>query len=150
MKPKKLSHKIFLESFKYAPKVAVNLLLKDKNGKILLAKRNKPPFKDYWHIAGSFLHKGERLIDCANRVASEELGINIKNKEKILIGVFDDISNDPRGHVVDIVYEYIVEDEVKFKPKSSRTKEIRFFRNLPSEIGFNHRETLHKLGFNDI
>ena len=176
MKPKKLPYNKFLESFKYAPRPAVNLLVVRENGAILLTKRKKPPFAGSWHLPGSFVLKGEALMDCAKRVAKEELGIEIEAKVKKVdrltgleqkqdaftsVGLFDDIGGDPRGHVVDLVYQCTIKFEkaskgltlayAKVRPYQKfktigDSAEIKFFKKLPKNIGFNHRETLKKLG----
>lgn len=142
MKPKKLPYKKFLESFKYAPRPAVNLLVVRDDGAILLTKRKRPPFAGSWHLPGSFVLKGEALMDCVKRVAKEELGIEVRNAE--LVEAFDDIIGDPRGHVVDLVYR--CELLGKLPTPVGDTAEIKFFNKLPKNIGFNHRETLKKLG----
>ena len=108
--PQKLPYEQFLKTFELAPRVAVNLLIEGEvcetsRGKkeILLTRRKKPPFAGSWHLPGSFVLKGESLMDCVQRVANEELGLKVKNAT--LVGVFDDIDGDPRGHVVDLVYQ---------------------------------------------
>ncbi len=155
MTPKKLSYKLFLKSFQFAPRPAVNLLVTRSDAAILLTKRQKPPFAGSWHLPGSFVLKGETLLDCVNRVAKEELGVKVENIE--LAGTFDDIAGDPRGHVVDLVYRCQIKPDQKrpglfgkgpaFPESVGDTAEVRFFKKLPAKIGFNHRETLIKLGY---
>jgi len=159
MKPKKLPYKKFLESFKFAPRLAVNLLIEREVSdtsqrrrlQVLLTRRKKPPFAGSWHLPGSFVLKGEALMDCVNRVAKEELGIKVEYIK--LAGVFDDINGDPRGHVVDLVYRCEIKKGLSLRSKDSPlhavsdTAAIRFFKKLPAKIGFNHRETLAKLGY---
>ena len=174
MTPKKLPYKVFLKSFQYVPRPAVNLLVerevcetsRRQNGKfrklpikeVLLTRRKKPPFAGSWHLPGSFVLKGESLMDCVKRVAKEELGIKVENVR--LARVFDDIKGDPRGHVVDLVYRCYIKLNQKRPglagqgqafpelPKSvGDTAEIKFFKKLPENIGFNHKDTLKKLGY---
>jgi len=161
MIPKKLPYKLFLKSFQFAPRPAVNLLVVSADAAILLTKRQKPPFAGSWHLPGSFVLKGEALMACVKRVAKEELGIEIEKEiEKgniSLAGAFDDIAGDPRGHVVDLVYRCHIKLDQKrpglsgkglaFPEPAGDTAEIRFFQKLPQNIGFNHRETLSKLGY---
>lgn len=142
---KKLPYKIFLDSFKLMPRVAVDLLIINKKGETLLTKRAKPPFAGYWHLPGSFVFKNERLFDCAKRIARDEININLKKEELKLAGVFEDLKDDPRGHVIDIIYGYRLEDsDLELKPVNE-TKEMKFFKKLPLNIGFNHKEILKKL-----
>ncbi len=167
MEPRKLPYNKFLESFKYAPRPAVNLLVERVTEgcdpsyegshpckEILLTKRQKPPFAEYWHLPGSFVLKGEALMDCVQRVANEELGFKVENVK--LIGAFDDLTGDPRGHVVDLVYRCTIKQDQKGQAFSKKawpskpvgdTAEIKFFKKLPVNIGFNHRETLRRLGY---
>src|SRR3989338_1685543 len=138
MKPKKLPYKLFLKSFEFAPRPAVNLLIEQmevsqtssrsvkfaklNTRAVLLTKRRQPPFAGYWHLPGSFVLNGEALLDCVNRVAKEELGIKAKGVE--LAGAFDDIDGDPRGHVVDLVYRCRIESGVSWRRQET-----------PGEIG---------------
>ena len=143
---KKLSKEEFERSFELAPRAAVNLLIVNSKNGVLLTKRAIPPSKNYWHLPGSFIRKGETLEDCLSRVAKKELRIEISPVETELAGVFEDIDKDPRGHVVDIVYRFNLPDEIQ-PTTTEETEEVRFFTKLPDQIGFNHRETLQKLGF---
>lgn len=139
---KKLSPEDFVASFKLVPRTALNLFIKTHDGKFLLTKRAQPPFVNYWHIPGSFLLKNEKIIDCLMRIASFELGIKPNPKEFRLLNVFEN-QNDPRGHILDIIYGYKATEE-KLKP-INETKEIKWFNQIPPEIGFNHKEYLQEL-----
>lgn len=148
----KLPFDQFLKMFEFVPRIAVNLLIVRKDGAILLTKRKKPPFAGSWHLPGSFLLKSEPLMDCVHRVAKEELGCDVTKIE--LSSVFDDLTGDPRGHVVDVVYRCRIAKGLslsygKDSPLEAvgDTAEIRFFKKLPKNIGFNHRETLASLGY---
>lgn len=47
MKPKKLTKQEFEKSFQKVPRLAVNLLISDPQGRILLTKRSQLPFSGY-------------------------------------------------------------------------------------------------------
>lgn len=143
---KKLSQKIFLQTFKYVPRVAIDVLIKNKKGEILLTKRLSPPFVNFWHMPGSYLLRGETINGCIKRITKDELGIDLNGQDAELLGVFEDLDKDPRGHVIDIVYGTLVSSEIQLKPLGE-TKELNFFKQLPKKIGFNHRETLTRLGY---
>ncbi len=66
-----------------------------------------------------------------------------------LIGAFDDIIGDPRGHVVDLIYQIRPGLFKKAGPLKAigDTAEVKFFKKLPDNIGFNHKDTLKKLGY---
>lgn len=142
----KLPYDIFMQTFAYVPRVALNLIITNAEKQLLLTKRAKPPFVDAWHFPGSFLLKDESITECLSRIAREELGIEIVSTNTKLLGVFEDMDKDARGHVIDIMYGY---ELTTLLPKTvvGDTKEMIFFTTLPEPIGFNHRDTLIKLGF---
>lgn len=150
-KPLRLSEQEFLESFKNVPRLAINLIITDSQNRVLLTRRNIPPAQGLWHFPGSFQLKNEPITDVQKRVAKNELGLELdKNTNLSLLGAFDDLEGDPRGHVIDLVYGLELDNTSAVKP-TKETSEIKFFDKdkLPSDIGFNHRETLHKLGYSD-
>jgi ADP-ribose pyrophosphatase YjhB (NUDIX family) len=148
-KPKKLPEKEFLKTFKNVPRVAVNLVITDSDGKVLLTRRNITPCLGSWHFPGSFLLKNETIFEAQKRIAKNEFGLNISNTDILsILGVFEDIEGDPRGHVVDIMYGLSIKSTAEIKT-TKETLEVKFFskNNLPADIGFNHRDTLNQLGY---
>lgn len=174
--PTKLPFDQFLKTFEFVPRMAVNLLVVRTDEAILLTRRKKPPFAGSWHLPGSFLLKGESLMECVHRVAKEEIGMDVTGIE--LAGAFDDLAGDPRGHVVDMVYRCRIEKGLALRSKARSfkaigdTAEMRFFtplqpkgtyrgtskatpkervvtgfKKLPKNIGFNHSDTLRALGY---
>lgn len=144
-----LSDEEFLESFKNVPRLAVNLLISDREGRILLTRRNIPPLAGFWHFPGSFLLKNESITECQRRVAKKELDLGLSDDASVaLLGAFGNINGDPRGHIVDLIYGLTVGDASEIHP-TKETSEAKFFGKgeLPKDIGFNHRETLAKLGY---
>ncbi len=142
--PDPLPLKIFLASFKYVPRLAVSLVVENNRGEVLLARRAIPPEKGSWHMPGAFVLKNEPIRDCIKRIAHKEFDLTIRPTSVRLLGLFDDIHNDPRGHVVDAVYRLKVSEPPKL---TKETRELKFFRKLPRVIGFNHGKTLRGLGY---
>lgn len=143
---KKLPKHLFLQTFRYVPRVAVDIIPKNIKGEIALAQRNIPPQKGVWHMFGSFILKSERIEECVRRILKDELGLRLRKPKLKILGAFDDIKGDPRGHVVDVVYEFKLGKREVVRP-TRETKNIGFFRRLPKKMGFNHRETLRKLDY---
>jgi ADP-ribose pyrophosphatase YjhB (NUDIX family) len=143
-RPKLLPLKIFLQTFKYAPRLAVGLVVVNNKHEVLLARRAIPPGKGEWHMPGGFVLKGESLDRCIRRIAKKELRVTARYGSVKLLGLFDNLNKDPRGHVVDAVYQM----KIKVKPGTTKeTQELQFFKKLPARIGFNHGATLRKLGY---
>ena len=141
---KLLPRKLFLKTFDYVPRLAISLIVENKKREVLLARRAIPPGKGFWHMPGGFVLRGESLQHCMQRIAQKELNLKVNPKTAKLIGVFDDLHKDPRGHVVDIIYKI----RIRTMPRlTEETKEVEFFNRLPSPIGFNHGDTLRGLGY---
>lgn len=143
---KRMSYKAFLDTFKNVPRLAINLLVKNKAGEIALSKRAIFPLKGHWHYPGSFLVKGEKMSDCLERVAKDELGIKINIKDCELLGVFENLGKDPRGHVIDAIYGYDLKGDISLRAGEGSV-EVKFFKKLPPKVGFNHVEVLKRLGY---
>lgn len=145
--PKRLSQEEFEKSFENVPRVAVNLIVTDVDGRVLLARRNIPPCEGDWHFPGSFVLKNESIDEALKRVAKNEFGMDlIEEVNPKLLGNFDDIEGDPRGHVIDMAYGMQVNDVSKIVATKENI-EVAFFNKLPENVGFNHRNTLEKLGY---
>lgn len=57
--------------------IATIACFNEKN-EVLLFKRNKPPYKGYWELAGGRVEFGEKLEQAARRELREEAGISQK------------------------------------------------------------------------
>lgn len=64
------------------PIVSVDLVVHSADG-IVLGKRTNEPAKGEWFVPGGRIHKHERLVDAARRVASEELGVDVEMVEPL-------------------------------------------------------------------
>jgi len=83
-----------------------------RDGKILLVRRGKEPFKGWHALPGGFADYGEQLEKCVVREVLEETGV--KTEIIGLVGVYSAPDRDPRGHFVTAVYH--------LKPLTRRTR----------------------------
>lgn len=134
MKTQKLSQEEFLKSFNLVPRIAVDLLIKNKVNGVILVKRKIPPEFGLWHLPGGFILKGEIIFACLQRIAKKEVNLTMQEEQYKLFGVFENLDGDPRGHVIDLVYEFSVEI-----PES---KDIKYFYKVPEDMGFNQDDIL--------
>lgn len=122
------------------PFVTVDGVLVER-GKVLLVKRNHPPFEGYWVFPGGHVDYGETVEEAVVREMAEEIGVEVKIEE--LIDVYSDPAADPRGHRVTIAYLLKrVHGEITIDREASEFKWFSLNR-LPSKIGFDHRVILH-------
>jgi 8-oxo-dGTP diphosphatase len=121
-----------------SPLLTVDIIIKRKDGTIVLIKRLNPPFKDHYAIPGGFVEYGETVEQAAKREAEEETGLKIGNLK--LVGVYSDPNRDPRGHVVSVAF---LADELGGELKASTdAKEVGVFKEIPDELAFDHTRIL--------
>ncbi len=87
------------------PKVAVTVLIKNKNS-ILLVQRRYDPQKDHWTMPSGFVDAGEDPMEAVKRECCEETGLEIT--DIALLNVLYSQEH-PRGASILIVYRARVE-----------------------------------------
>jgi ADP-ribose pyrophosphatase YjhB (NUDIX family) len=133
---KKLSYGDFLKSFELVPRLTVELVVENDKKEIFLLERKSDPFKEDWHLPGGFLLKDEKLTDCIDRIAIDELGLGKPSKAEFL-GLFENLEGDPRGHIL----HYVV--RITNKPKAKG----KFFGSLPPNTISYQKKFLQELGY---
>jgi 8-oxo-dGTP diphosphatase len=92
------------------PSLAVDCVVFDPQGRLLLIRRKNPPFQGQYALPGGFVDCGETTEQAAARELSEETGLHAVKLS--LIGVYSDPKRDPRKHVVSVAYLARVSDFV--------------------------------------
>jgi 8-oxo-dGTP diphosphatase len=73
-----------------------------REGKVLLVKRGREPFRGCHALPGGFVEYGESTEDCVVREIREETGLDTEVVR--LVGVYSEMGRDPRGHFVTLLY----------------------------------------------
>ena len=84
------------------PKLAVDAVVFDGAGRLLLIKRKSPPFQGCYALPGGFVEYGETVEEAARRELKEETGVTAKTRH--LVGIYSQADRDPRGHVVSVAF----------------------------------------------
>jgi len=74
--------------------------------KVLLIRRDLPPFEGRWALPGGFVRMDETVDDAARRELREETGLKDVYLEQLY--TFGDVVRDPRGRVVSVAYYALV------------------------------------------
>ncbi|MFW9942822.1 MAG: NUDIX domain-containing protein [Candidatus Thorarchaeota archaeon] len=82
---------------------AVDAIIEDNEGNLVLIKRKYPPFKDFYALPGGLVEKGENLKHALIREVEEETNLDIQIIKKI--GYYDEEGRDPRGPIHSTVYK---------------------------------------------
>ena len=120
------------------PKLTVDGIVFEE-GKVLLVKRKREPFKGRWALPGGFVNYNERVEDAVVREVKEET--NLETEIDYLFGVYSDPDRDPRGHTVSIVY--VLKRRGGMLRGGDDAEDARFFPldELP-ELAFDHGKIL--------
>lgn len=94
--PKRLYNKIV----SVMPITSVEAIIRDKENRILVLKRNNAPVKGEWWFPGGRVHKGETLSEALIREVKEETGLDIKVVNTV--GVYTRVF--PERHDISIVF----------------------------------------------
>ena len=86
------------------PMLTADCLVTNQRGEVLLIRRGHDPFCGCWALPGGFMEMEETLAHCAARELQEETGLEVKERELTLLGVYSDPYRDPRGRTVTAVY----------------------------------------------
>lgn len=120
---------------KYFAFSCVDLIIFDGNS-VLLTKRTRNPYKGYWHLPGSMVHKGEKMTEAVKRSAKEELNLNVRVEK--FVGVYESLNkfrhDVSHGFVVSIVNGRLKTD--------FQSSDIKFFQRLPIKILPHHKAML--------
>jgi 8-oxo-dGTP diphosphatase len=99
-----------------------------ENGKILLIRRAKDPFKGMWALPGGIIEDNESAEQCLVREMKEETGLDVK--PIALIGLYSDPERDPR---LMISAAYFVKRSGGTEKAGDDAKETKWFnvKDLP-------------------
>jgi len=126
---------------KYTGKTSTAIITYPDN-RILLIKRNTPPFVGYWALPGGRMDPGENIEQTVVREVKEETGL-----ESRIVGVVGEYVE--RGRKDDVDYEYyptcfVMETSGELKKQDSEIQEIRIFSldTLPTPLAFEHEKMI--------
>lgn len=93
---------------------------------VLLIRRGRPPYQDWWALPGGFVEQGETVENAAARELEEETGVLNLNYE--LVGVFSENGRDPRGWTVTAAFRSLVDRNNIHARGMDDAKDARWFR----------------------
>ena len=128
-----LTKKEFITIYKKVPRIVVDVVIKDKNG-VVMVKRDIEPGKGKWHLPGGSVYYGERLENAVKRKALEETGLRVRVKKFLF--VYEIPRKYVHRHEISLVY---LAQPVSGKLKAGEgNSDAKFFKKPPRNIGFGH------------
>ena len=126
-----LDNKTFLRIIQATPLVSIDLLIRNRQGQVLLGKRSNRPAKGFWFVPGGRIRKNEPVNEALRRISEVELGVRIERAE--LRGVFDHIYPDNfagepgiNTHYVVLAFEYELRPGEEMRPDGQHS-ELRWW-----------------------
>ena len=113
--------------------VVIFLFTKDYR-KVLMVKRNKPPYKDCWNGIGGKIEENETEIQATIRECFEETGIKLDNP-KFITYIYPETNQMNKGTNLSVLYDFI--DEVQVK---SNYEGIYEWKDINFALDFNNKE----------
>ncbi|PQV52436.1 GDP-mannose mannosyl hydrolase [Paraburkholderia sp. BL21I4N1] len=99
----------FLDIVRLTPLIAIDLIVSDHEGRVLIGHRRNRPARGTWFVPGGRIHKDETLDTAFARIADAELGIaRLKRSGARFEGVFEHHYNDNFADEPDVTTHYIV------------------------------------------
>ena len=123
-----LPDELFFYVSRITPLVNVDLLIKDENGRTLLAWRNDQYIdRKGWHIPGGIVRYKETLEKRVKKVAETEIGVDIDfDPVPITINQMIHPERETRGHFVSLLYKCFLSNTFIPKNKGVSPKEVGY------------------------
>jgi 8-oxo-dGTP diphosphatase len=112
-----------------------------KDGQLLLLKRLKEPFKDYWEVPAGKVDNLEKLTDTVIREVQEETGLLVSPEEKIGVNINQENKFESHMFKAKIVSGELINNE------PDKHSDLKFFplNNLPIPLGSTTQKGLEIL-----
>ena len=127
--PGRIDGEAFLNIIDATPLIAIDLVLRNQEGQVLLGKRTNRPALGYWFVPGGRILKNERLHEALTRIASDELGLRLDKEETALLGAYEHIYEDNflgrdtvNTHYVVLAYQHTLSEAVPLAPDAQHSK----------------------------
>ncbi|MDP3710345.1 MAG: NUDIX hydrolase [bacterium] len=114
------------------------------NNKLLLTKRAREPFQDWWDLPGGFIEKGERPEEAACRELWEETRLKIKIKS--LFGIYPGVYPSKKEPFSVLSIVYIAECKTANLKALDDVAEGKWFEKekIPTKIAFDSNQKVIK------
>ncbi len=127
---------------------AVDAIIEDGKGNIVLIKRKFPPYQGFYALPGGSVEKGEHHKEALIREVKEETNLNVGPIEKI--GIYNKEGRDPRGNVHSTVYRCHISGNISDIQTGEETLDVKVFSKeqvKDMELAFDHKNMLRDANF---
>lgn len=90
----RLDRQTFQTVVAYTPLIALDLIIENNKGQVLLGQRLNKPAQGYWFVPGGRILKDETMAQAFSRLSKEELGVELQLSNASLIGPYEHFYDD--------------------------------------------------------
>lgn len=99
----------FIQVVANTPLVAIDLIVPDGDGRVLVGRRTNQPAKGLWFVPGGRIRKNERLDTAYRRLGYAELGLaNLNRANARFLGVYEHLYDDNFAGTIGVSTHYVV------------------------------------------
>lgn len=98
----------FMQVVERTPLVAIDLIIQNSAGQILLGWRNNEPAAGFWFVPGGRVQKNETLDQAFLRLTQAELGVALPRNQAAWQGVYEHFYASNAGRVEGFGTHYVV------------------------------------------
>jgi colanic acid biosynthesis protein WcaH len=118
------------------PLVAIDLVLMNPRGEVLLGLRVNRPAHGCWFVPGGRIRKNESLDSAFRRITRDELGRTFERANARLLGVYEHFYRDsvfanagagPDTHYVVLSYRLTLADDETLQPSPEQHQQYRWW-----------------------
>ncbi|MEI7811968.1 MAG: NUDIX domain-containing protein [Ignavibacteria bacterium] len=114
-----LPDEVFYYVSRTTPLVNVDLLIKDENGRTLLAWRNDKHAGTGWHIPGGIVRFRETFETRIKKVAKTEIGTDLEfKKEPLALNEIINFKRKERSHFISVLFECFLSETFVIENKN--------------------------------
>ncbi|MHA1933002.1 MAG: NUDIX domain-containing protein [Promethearchaeota archaeon] len=122
---------------------AVDAVIEDGKGNLVLIKRKYPPFQNFYALPGGFIEENEKPEEALFREVKEETNLDVKIIAKI--GIYDQEGRDPRGNVHSTAFKCVISGDISAMKSGEDSKDvelvtIEILKDM--ELAFDHKKIL--------
>ena len=98
----------FVNVIRLTPLVAIDLIVRSPEGRVLVGRRTNEPAKGAFFVPGSRISKNETLAAAFKRITQEELGTQVPIEQAQFVGVYEHLYPTNRFELAGFGTHYIV------------------------------------------
>lgn len=113
----RLPDRDFLQLIRMAPLVAIDAILTDAAGQVLVVQRGDEPARGYYFVPGGRIFKNEKIAAAFRRIMLAELGLSVGFDSAVLLGLYQHIYDTNRfeepgtgTHYVVLAHQIVLPD----------------------------------------